>query len=1570
MKIQFKKIALYLSIVFAWSNYSFSQCNWQTLPNGENVNSIARVREDRKVLRSEVFTTAEGAVYAAYYFDDATLSLVPFSSGAWQLSNAITLDTPDGTIGSLKGWALGKIGTDNVFIAFTETGGWYTKNLTTNTNWQGGYIPAIGTVINTVKDVAFHPTSGEIYLLRQPNTTTLAWSKLNTIAYTFTDLGTVKDVTTNTVTYDGGGASGTTTTANTVSTRYMPQLKFYGTGDAIVSYGLQNSLTTFGSGFYPRAVRFNGGTSTWAQVTTQFNGNTRESFINELTAFPFYVESRANDFAISDGPGKPFFTMRPESNPPAYSLYEIDAASNNANNISSGSLNTLSALHTYSASNNDFYGAYSDYITTTFFKRDNGTGVVSTIHSMPTVFANAGEAKGINLFLSGTSLYALEGSRHRNGFFGDYNHQTPSQIVYKTRSLTAPFSVLESNFWMNDLGITSTYSKVLEGENGDLILAYADTMYTDSTYRVAFKKWDGTAWVASDILSFGSSTNQVEDFDIIYNGTSYDFALVKPTGDCELFRSNSVFPTWTYLGTASITATHGTTRFVRLSKDLSGSIIITTASILGTVNKIKYALYTTSGTMAMLPVIDLNFQRVANKNLMQTVSVGGLQVMFYKTQSFMNVKYFQGPGFADWSTTFNTDFNTAAWTSFDAQFDQASNEVLVAYNTSSLNTTFKRAKINVSLAYDATATAALTQLGTIGNAIFKTGAFGKSVAFTKKGSKIYALNTSSRLGNHRMALLKGDITTGVWESADSTLSYGQSTNQDMINSSVYGVVAKWGGNNLHLLNLPGAPAAPVDATASLSVCSGQTKTLTVTTIPGATVNWFAAATGGTSIGTGTSFTTPALTSATSYYAEATNGCGTSTTRTEITVSVLALPTVTIDPSNDQSICQGNGIVLTGQGASTYSWNNSYTNGALQMPALGGTYIVTGTASNGCTNTDTVVVTLLTGPAITSSFSTNDTVCSGEVFSINVSVGAGGYSFDEITSSNGGPIYDFTSATNITSTLSGDYYLSLYGSNGCYSYDTLSLFVQNTATPTHAASETFCIADQSTFADITVTGTNVEWYTTATGGTAIPSTDVLTPGTYYSSQTINGCSSNTRGEIAISVNEISYSITGTDVSCNGDFDGTIDLTATGASALTFAWNDPNNSTTEDLSFLSAGTYIVEVTDAAGCSDTIHYTVNEPASALAQTNSVVHVSCGGSADGEIDLTISGGTAPYDVLWNNGSTSEDLSNLDGGNYDVTITDDNGCEITESFFVNEYAVITISGTETAADCGQTNGAIDASVTGGNNDDPYTYSWSNGATTEDLTALAAGAYILTVTDIDNCSEQFAFTVNSIGGPTATGTATDASCATATDGAIDITVTGTGTITYSWTNGASTEDLSNLAPGTYTVTITDAANCPSFESFIIDGDAYVATLNLSGTTLTATIVGATYQWIDCSTGTAIVGETNQTFTATANGSYAVIVTEGECSDTSDCMLVNTIGLTDNTELEVSIYPNPSSGLYFLKSTETVSFTVYDALGKIILNDTFNAGVNTIDLKSETNGVYILNLIMNNTSKVVRLIKNN
>ncbi|MCF8257235.1 MAG: gliding motility-associated C-terminal domain-containing protein [Flavobacteriales bacterium] len=304
------------------------------------------------------------------------------------------------------------------------------------------------------------------------------------------------------------------------------------------------------------------------------------------------------------------------------------------------------------------------------------------------------------------------------------------------------------------------------------------------------------------------------------------------------------------------------------------------------------------------------------------------------------------------------------------------------------------------------------------------------------------------------------------------------------------------------------------------------------------------------------------------------------------------------------------------------------------------------------------------------------------------------------------------------------------------------------------------------------------------------------------------------------------LTGTNVTCNGGTDGEIVSSGItgGTPPLSFLWT-PDGQVTEDINTLSAGNYTLTVTDDVGCTFTPPTVVIAQPSPIVINESQVNVSCDGLQDGSINITVSGGVAPYTYQWSNGAITEDINVLGAGFYLVTVTDDNGCTAALPITILDGSSLNVSFITTTAQCGEANGNIDLTVVGGSGS--YAYNWQpGGQTSQDVSGLLAGIYTVIVTDnVLGCADTLDILLNNIPGHTVDGVVTDGSNCIANDGSIDATVTGgSGDFTYGWSSGPVTEDITGLATGTYIITVTDnIMGCVSFASFNVQSGSEIIT---------------------------------------------------------------------------------------------------------------------------------------------------
>lgn len=373
-------------------------------------------------------------------------------------------------------------------------------------------------------------------------------------------------------------------------------------------------------------------------------------------------------------------------------------------------------------------------------------------------------------------------------------------------------------------------------------------------------------------------------------------------------------------------------------------------------------------------------------------------------------------------------------------------------------------------------------------------------------------------------------------------------------------------------------------------------------------------------------------------------------------------------------------------------------------------------------------------------------------------------------------------------------------------------------------------------------------------------------------------------------------------CNNGTDGSAAVNVSGGSApYTYNWTNAigqSISTTNNASNLTAGTYSVMVTDISGCTGYTTVTLTNPTT-ISMTVGVTTSSCGGATGTASISAVTGGTAPYTYSWSNGQTSSTATGLGIGTYTVTVQDTKGCSTTANPSISESgATITVASTTTVSCNGGTNGAITTNVSGGT--PPYTYLWSNGATTQNISNVAAGTYSVVVTDNGNCQSTINTTISQ---PTAV-TVNAVSVVSPTCGNFDGSATanvsgGTAPYTYLWSSGGTTQTKTGLPRGTYTVTVTDAHGCSSQGIITLSNSnapavaAVVNNVACNGQTngsIDLTVTGGTspylYNWS--------TGDGNQDLTGLAPGMYIVTI-----QDAAGCFSMRNYTITQPSVLNAT-----------------------------------------------------------------------
>lgn len=517
--------------------------------------------------------------------------------------------------------------------------------------------------------------------------------------------------------------------------------------------------------------------------------------------------------------------------------------------------------------------------------------------------------------------------------------------------------------------------------------------------------------------------------------------------------------------------------------------------------------------------------------------------------------------------------------------------------------------------------------------------------------------------------------------------------------------------------------------------------------------------------------------------------------------------------------------------------NGFTSASMENTALAaGEYMVTLTDANGCMLDTTI--TLSEPPTRVEADLSLSIYPSGT----NVSCfGASDGSIDATITNGSGPYVfswrgpdeiEFANTEDISGLPAGDYAYELVvtDANQCSFFTMVTLTQPDSALLATATSTlyngfgTTCNGASDGAITLAISGGNgghtVSW--SGPDGYASTSQDIagLTSGTYTATVTdINGCTA--QQEVVIAAPEpivptlnTSLFPGGTQLSCATAQDGSIEIVTTGGvQPFAYAWSGPDGFSSSDAMIigLGAGTYCVAITDANGCIAESCTTLQAPAA--LQVTATASASACAANNGSVDLTVAGGSAPFQFSWDNGADSEDLTGLSPGMFNVTVTDANGCIAQAAATVTGSPALEVDATSGGNTChGDSNGHVDLTV--GSGSAPYTFAWSNGASTEDLGGLASGIYTVTVSDVAGCTFTGSYTIQQ---PTAIAIDTllsshaqghHVSAYGAQDGSITTAVSGGAEpYTFNWSNGATTESISGLPAGTYTLEVTDANGC-------------------------------------------------------------------------------------------------------------------------------------------------------------------
>ncbi len=425
-------------------------------------------------------------------------------------------------------------------------------------------------------------------------------------------------------------------------------------------------------------------------------------------------------------------------------------------------------------------------------------------------------------------------------------------------------------------------------------------------------------------------------------------------------------------------------------------------------------------------------------------------------------------------------------------------------------------------------------------------------------------------------------------------------------------------------------------------------------------------------------------------------------------------------------------------------------------------------------------------------------------------------------------------------------------------------------------------------------------------------------------------------------------------CNGSVSA---MPSNGTPPLTYLWS--NGETTSTTNMLCEGINSVTITDTDGCTNSAEIDLIANEIFDIQTNIIADVTCTGACTGSASAMPTGGAMPFTYTWSNGAMTSTISNLCTGDYNVTITDADGCENTAQITINGSSVFMFTGiASTPVSCfGGDDGTATASATGGV--PPYTYTWSNGAMTETISNLTAGIYTLIITDASGCSlPPINITVvEPLTAVSVSTEATDPTCNGLSDGfATALPEGGTPSYGYQWSDGSTTQTAFGLSAGAYTLTVTDANGCIATASTtLIDPPPILADLSTEDVvcfgdeTGTITIENASggmspYTY-------SLDGENyilSNFFGGLAASAYSVYVQDAEgCVGVFDTLIMQPPELLVDLGVDITIELSDSTQLFAQSNSSDLLSYMWSPTDGLNCMDCPNPIVNIIDTETYT-----------------------
>jgi len=648
---------------------------------------------------------------------------------------------------------------------------------------------------------------------------------------------------------------------------------------------------------------------------------------------------------------------------------------------------------------------------------------------------------------------------------------------------------------------------------------------------------------------------------------------------------------------------------------------------------------------------------------------------------------------------------------------------------------------------------------------------------------------------------------------------------------------------------------------------------------------------------------------------------------DINVSICSGQSFNIIPENS-----GSNIVPTG---TTYTWSmpaispsNSITGASAQsnpQPQVSQTLtnittsiaIVTYTvkpSANGCDGAE-FKISVTVYPAAHIEANVHNITCNGAndgMISLTITGGVPFATGDPYQITWNGPNGFTSHNANISNLSAGDYQLQVLDAGGCPYQATYTIIEPEKIKISGITQKNVsCYGNADGEISFNVSGGTGNYvYSWTKDGTPFTGTNHLTAlqaGTYAVSVTDgNACAPQSEEFTIIEPLPLTVSLSDKkNVLCYGDATGSIDVEVTGGTKAEitsgdydyyYSWTGPENYTSnnKNLTNLKAGDYFLTVRDASNCTVTSDaFTVTQPQELIVSATSTA-ITCFGDDNASITLNVTGGVEPYSVQWSNYGEGMVQENLSPGTYDITVTDNNGCQKSLQVIIPEPFRFSVKPVVKQISCyGANDGSIKLNFVGGM--PPISFAWDDDPNAGvDRNQLKPGVYTVRIHDAQPCDIIRSFTIIEPQPLTVSAQVKDATdCQNVNSGSILLAVTGgRPPYKYEWSNGMTTQNILNVPPGNYSVLVTDSFGCnvtvqhsiqrqlPLYVQVNSDIEFDCLTKNIIQVNQATVTGGVPPYQISWSSGT-ISGANNEIMTTGQNGLVFVHVTDAlQCEITT------------------------------------------------------------------------------------------